>query len=236
MTETGHRHFARLRPFPLPGGERAIREGRRVALGLLFELRGERALEDEGWESLGFARPALKALGSLLASGTQCPRATSVGRLFDAVAALLGVRAQSSYEGQAARELEGLATRSTAHAPLPFGVEEEAGRLTLDWGPLVEALLEHRREGMPISDLARRFHLTLVEMILRMAVRLGCRTVALGGGCFQNRLLLEQAIERLRERGFDPVWSRDVPPNDGGIAVGQIAAAAMKERGRLPCA
>lgn len=234
VTEKGIRRTASLRPFPLPGGERAVREGSRVALALLYELWGDEAFSSAEGLALGFSAPTLKGLAHLMTTGSHCPRSTSVGRLFDGIAALLSIRRYSSYEGQAPQELEALAERSTMATAYPFHWQE-GDCLSLDWRPLILQLLSDQKKGISACDLARSFHLSLVEMILFLAKRSRSAQVALGGGCFQNKLLTELVIQRLKDEGFTPLWSREVPPNDGGLAVGQIAKATWDANGRFIC-
>jgi hydrogenase maturation protein HypF len=196
------RRVAHLRTFPLPGGDRAAREPRRAALGILHEIFGG-ALPDE---------PLL----ALLRSGTHAPRTSSAGRLFDAVASLLGLRDRSSFEGQAAMELELAAESDPSDGAYPMEIRDGV----LDWEPMIRALLEDRRQA------AARFHNTLARAIAAVARGAGERRVLLTGGCFQNRLLTERAAAALRDAGLEPHWHRRVPPNDGGIAAGQIVAAS----------
>lgn len=207
--------FAHLRTFRLPGGEAAVREPRRAALGLLYEL-------DPADESAAAWFPAAgwPLLRSALARGVNAPVTSSMGRLFDAVAALLGLRAASHYEGQAAMDLEQAAEGATA-AGYPFGLADGV----LDWAPAVRALRADAAAGRPVGEVAAAFHRGLAEAIVAVARVAGCPRVALGGGCFQNARLLEESVAALRAAGFEPLWPREVPPNDGGLAYGQLAAS-----------
>jgi len=228
----GFQRVASLREFPLPGGETAVREPRRSALGLLFELLGE-SLWNESNEDLRrpFSSVELQVLRRLLERGLQSPRTSSAGRLFDAVASLLECRQLSSYEGQAAMELEfkaggGSGTAGWKPYPVQFsGTMDESGPVRLDWGPAVAALIEGRRGGVAAEELAARFHSTLAQSVVEAARISGESRVVLSGGCFQNRLLTELCVGRLRAAGFQPYWHQRVPPNDGGIALGQVMAA-----------
>ncbi len=211
-----------VRSFALLGGDAAAREPRRSALGLWCSLVGVDApLPDEArwWPTAERANLRRLVAGS--------PRTSSVGRLFDAVAALLGVRWQKGYEGQAALALELAATNASPSAPLPWRFLEEPGSLIADPAPLVIALVERRQAGEPIAALARAFHVALAELALAWAERTGLRTVALTGGCFQNALLVELTSARLTAAGFEVVTHRHVPPNDGGVSLGQALAAAL---------
>lgn len=212
---------AHLKPFPLPGGDAAARDPRRSALGLLWEAFGPRAATlAEGW----FPGAELGVLGTMLARGLNSPRTSSVGRLFDAVAAILGLRAGPGFEGQAAMELEFAAHGSRADGAYPWGWEADGAA---DPAPLLEALLEDRRRGAPAPDCARRFHQSLAELALAMARRAGLPRVLLTGGCFQNALLVGLVRARLAADGFQPHSPRCFPPNDGAISLGQAFQAAQ---------
>jgi len=161
---------------------------------------------------------------------------TSVGRLFDAVAALIGVRSTVSYEGQAAIELEALArTIPTGEAP-PYPVEQawEDGKLVLDPRPLIASVVEGREKGTPVDQIAASFHEGLARGAVAAAVELaranGQQTVALSGGVFQNARFSELVDEGLVNEGLTVLVHRAVPPNDGGISVGQAAIAATARR------
>jgi hydrogenase maturation protein HypF len=228
----GCRRIARLRPFRLPGGEAAVREPRRPALALLWELFGEQALERDDLAPVrSFAAAERRLLGRMLAGGLNAPVTSSMGRLFDGVAALLGLRQHTTWEGQAAAALEHAAAEGVRDAyPLPVEEETEGAPtpLVLDWRPLVAAVLHDLRAVADPGIIAARFHNALVEAAVRVAALAGEPRVALTGGCFQNRRLLEGLWRRLEAAGFDVLLHRQVPPNDGGISLGQIAVAAVR--------
>ncbi len=228
ITDDGFERVAHLRTFRLPGGEQAVRQPRRTALGLLYELLGEAVFAREDLAPLRtFSSRERDLLRTMLCSGLNAPRTSSAGRLFDAVAALLGIRQVASFEGQAAMDLEFAVEGATAVGTYPFHIGE---RGIIDWEPMIRAILRDIAFGCETGAIARRFHDTLVEMIVA-AVRLsGEHVVVLTGGCFQNTYLLEQAVTRLREDGFCVYWPQRIPPNDGGIALGQIIAAASSWR------
>jgi hydrogenase maturation protein HypF len=221
---------AHLRTFPLPGGEAAIREPRRAAMGLLYALFGPAAFTLTHIPPLaGFSAAESQVLRTMLERGVHCPLTSSAGRLFDAVASLAGIRQRSRFEGQAAMELEFALDGLETQACYEFEIAQEEGNgrsaAVVDWGPMVHAILEDLRTGVGAGEIAARFHNTLVEMIVATAHRIGEPRVALTGGCFQNRYLTERAVSRLRGAGFHPYWHRHVPPNDGGIALGQAVMA-----------
>jgi hydrogenase maturation protein HypF len=228
----GWRRIGALRTFPLPGGEAAVREPRRAALGLLHASFGAAALECESLAPIAaFTRAERRVLGRMLERGLHSPRTSSVGRLFDALAALAGMRQVMSYEGQAAAEFEALAETAEADgmAPLPFALRERAGQLELDWQPALESALRQLRAGGDVAALALAFHEGLAAAIVAVARRVALRRVALTGGCFQNALLTVASARALTAAGFEPLRHERVPPNDGGLALGQALWTAWRE-------
>ncbi len=226
----GFARAAHLRPFRLPGGEAAVREPRRVALALLWELYGEDALA-QPWSVQSFTEQERRVLGAMLARGVNAPVTTSMGRLFDGVAALIGLRQKVTFEGEAAMELEYCARRCTGDPPpyaLPVLTGEPGTPRILDWGPLVVELLDDVRMGVDRETMAARFHAALVECGVAVAAAIGEPRVALSGGCFQNRRLTEALAARLRAAGHAVLLHRQTPPNDGCISLGQVMVAAAR--------
>ncbi len=236
VTETACERAAHLRPFRLPGGDQAVKEPRRTALGLLHELSGEAAFDRTTLAPLqAFAPAELAPLKTMLARRLNSPLTSSVGRLFDAVAALTGLRQQVRYEGQAAMELEfALSDAAPIDEAYELPIRPGHAPLILDWAPMIEALLSDLSRGVPLSQISARFHNGLAEAIVAVAERLGQPRVVLTGGCFQNRYLTERSVRRLQEAGFRPYWHQRVPPNDGGIALGQVVAALRDSAGSRP--
>ena len=225
----GFRRVASLRPFRLPGGDAAVKEPRRPALALLLELFGDAALARQDLAPVAaFSETERELLARMLATGTRSPVTTSAGRLFDAVAALLGLHPKAGFEGQAAMALEALADLDERGAyPFPLVAPSRDGApATLDWGPLLLAFLADGDRGVEAPTRSARFHNALVDGIAAVARSAGSRRIALSGGCFQNRLLLERTRARLAADGFTVLTHRLVPPNDGGIALGQVLVAA----------
>jgi hydrogenase maturation protein HypF len=219
-----------LLPVRMPGGEAAIRQPWRMACAWLVAAL-ERSPDIPAALAHTVRAEAWHQVASLARSGLASPLTTSAGRLFDAVAALCGVRAEVTYEGQAAVELEALCDPAEAGAyPLPLAWE--AGRQVLDARPTVLALADEVAGGVRAPVAAARFHNTLAIATATAceaaADRLGTRTVVLSGGVFQNRRLLEGTAERLAAAGLRVLTPRLVPPNDGGIAYGQAAVAAAR--------
>jgi hydrogenase maturation protein HypF len=221
-TRLGH-----LRPIALAGGEAAIREPWRLAAA---------AVVDAG-ERLDVVRvPAASRDRVVALLATALPvRATSAGRWFDAVAALLGVGADISYDGQAACRLEALA--GTHDAPPLELVVTDGAPFEIDLRPAIRELVHELRRDASPALLAARFHATMAHAVLLAARRTDARTVALTGGCFQNRRLLEQATSRLETAGIEVLVHHRVPPNDGGLSLGQAAIASHRlAKEQAPCA
>jgi hydrogenase maturation protein HypF len=206
------RRVGHLRPFSLPGGEQAVREPRRSLLGVLAEFGAEERAREL------FTESEWKVLRRMMAAGLNTPRTTSAGRLFDAAAALLGLRAVASFEGEAAMALEFAARGSDTAEFVEMGE---------DWQALFERLAEG---GGSVAERAAIFHNSLVEAMVQVAARVGMQRVLLTGGCFQNALLVEKACARLRGAGFEVLTHRLLPPNDGAIAAGQILGAVLERR------
>ncbi len=236
MTKAGWRRVAHLRPFRLPGGEAAVREPRRAALGLLYEAFGEDAFVQADLAPIASFSPAERtALQALLARGVRAPLTSSAGRLFDAFAALCGLCQRASYDGQAAAELEWAAEEHATRYELvirePMNADEP---IIVDWQPALEAALIDLRAGAAPGLVSGALHHGLAGIIDRVAARVGKERVILTGGCFQNARLTESVVAALRASGFEPVWHRRVPPNDGGLALGQAAWVSWTERRRAP--
>lgn len=221
----GCRRIASLLPFPLLGGDAAARQPRRSALGVLWTVFGEEALERCDLPSVrSFARPERSTLKRLFRQQVGVVMTSSMGRFFDAVASLLDLCHVSRYEGEAAMRLQAAAssleTRRNAE-PYPFVICDEQ---RIDWRPVIHGLLADRDQP---HRAAACFHATLVEIIATLAEGTRMPTVVLAGGCFQNRLLLESVAARLRNDGRKVLWPQDIPTNDGGLSLGQIAAVVL---------
>ncbi len=220
---------AHLRPVRLPGGERAIREPWRMAASWLLDagLSLEPLADSVPSASLG-------AIERIIAQGLNSPITTSAGRLFDAIAALAGVRRTVSYEGQAAIELEWLAAGIESGGAYPFELETTPEALILNPRPTIAAVVDDLRRGKSAAEIARRFHSTMVEAIASVCIKLRETTnlniVALSGGVFLNALLTAAVQSRLSTDGFRVFRHRQVPPNDGGLCLGQLAIAAGRQR------
>jgi hydrogenase maturation protein HypF len=235
--ESGFIRAAHLRTFPLPGGEQAVKEPRRCALGLLYECLGEAAFDSARWtlrERLdlapvqSFLPTELSILKTMLQRGLNTPRTSSMGRLFDAIASLLGLCQRSTFEGQAAMQLEFAIAGHVTDATYPYLVHGEP--LQFDYAPTIEAILQDLQDRVSPAIISATFHNTLVAGLVDIACRLRHQypemvKVVLTGGCFQNRYLLERSIKQLQQHDFLVGYHHQLPSNDGGIALGQVIAA-----------
>lgn len=215
----GFERFAHLRTFSLPGGEKAIREPRRAALGLLHEMYSAWAFERMAPH---FSEPEMHLLEAALRKQINCPRTTSAGRLFDAVASLLGFCQANRFEGQAAIALEQAAAEFQSDDFYEFRILDKPSA-AVDWQPMIEQLVADIPNCNP-GLIARKFHNTLAAMIVAVAERADERIVVLSGGCFQNALLTELAAKQLKSAGFRVYCHEKIPPNDGGLSLGQLYA------------
>ncbi len=243
----GFQRMAHLEYLPLPGGEAAIHHPWRLALGYLYALSGEMPALP------GISEQEARIVGHQVERGLNTPLTSAAGRLFDAVAALAGVRHHVTYEAQAAIELEMLATRwaegmdpaNLEDGPVggpggyPFDLEEVDGRLLIRLGALLAGLRADLARGTEVGKVGWRFHRTLADLIVAVCRRLAegeeesGRTVVLTGGCFQNRLLLSLAVPTLVNAGFQVLLHEQTPCNDGCVSLGQVVLARFALRGTL---
>ncbi|QDV35376.1 carbamoyltransferase HypF [Tautonia plasticadhaerens] len=235
----GFRRAAHLRYVAMPGGDRATLEPWRMAASYLADAGvGSSAIRLR-------ASPAeLAVVRTMIERRFRSPPTSSVGRLFDAVAALAGLRPRVSYEGQAAMELEWLATGVAADAAYPFEIQQVQGDgppgapLQIDHRPLIAEVAAEAGRGRAPAVIARRFHSTLVEMVAEVCLRLrgesGPAKVVLSGGVFLNALLAREITGRLTREEFRVYRHRKVPPNDGGLSLGQLAIGAARDRSHGP--
>ncbi len=249
----GFERLAHLRYVPLPGGEQAVHQPWRMAAVYLAQAYGDAFLDLDIPFVRQLDRAKWRTLAQMIARKLNSPLTSSLGRLFDAVAALIGLRKDVLYEGQAAIELEVLACgeeypldevasvyrRSGGSASAILGqsqppLDEDQSPLAWDVAPMIRAIVEDIQQGVPSSRIAGRFHRSLAELLALACFELheqsGLKVVALSGGVFQNRLLLEQLMTRLEEMAFQVYINRRVPPNDGGLSLGQLAVAAARSQ------
>jgi hydrogenase maturation protein HypF len=231
-------HFQRvahLAYVPLPGGEQAVRQPWRMGAVYLSRAYGDAFLHLDIPFVQAINRARWHVLSQMIEKGINCPQTSSLGRLFDAVAALLGLHASEvMYEGQAAIALEMLAATCSDQVTSYPCCWQSGEPAMLNVAPLITAIVEDILRGKPAARIARRFHLSIAEMLAEACVEVskqtGLNIVALSGGVFQNRLLLEQLMKNLKERAFQVYINRRVPPNDGGISLGQLVVVAARLR------
>ncbi len=220
----GYTEFERafhLKYFPLPGGDRAVKEPYRVAVSLL------KAAGENPEKYLKVEPQKLSFVSRMVEKGINSPLTSSMGRLFDGISAILGIRYAVNYHAQGAILLEEVSSVSSETGSYPFKIENGG----IDWRELVSAIVSDLKRGVPVSDIGMKFHNTVVEMVLRSAEILreetGIDTVALSGGVFQNRILTEKCLRELPERGFKVLVHQVVPPNDGGLSLGQAVYGGL---------
>ena len=228
VTGMAYTRLGHLRTIPLPGGDKAAKEPWRMAAQYLDRIYGRaerldipfvKGLDLDQWSLL---REAVQA-------GINAPLCSSMGRLFDAVSALIGKRGRNNYEGQAAIELEQMA-RQEEQGEYPFEIAEEEGMLVVDPDPMITAIVDEVKRGVDPSLISARFHNAVAGAIARMALRMreaiGLSEVVLSGGVFQNHLLMGRAVDLLEQADFKTYIHQKVPAHDGGIALGQAFHAA----------
>jgi hydrogenase maturation protein HypF len=222
--------FASLEPMPLPGGDAAVRQIWRTALGWLHRS----GVSPEGLEC--FRQPQATQVLELLAKGVGTAESCGCGRLFDAVASICGLRHEARYEGQAAIELMQAAGGRIADAGYSFGFERRHGRWLMLISPMLREIAAAVRAGAGAAEVAQRFHRTLIGMLSEVASMAshesGIKTVALSGGVFQNQLLVEALSHELQSNGYKVLIHQQVPTNDGGISLGQAAIGREFLRGQ----
>ncbi|MCL4254875.1 MAG: carbamoyltransferase HypF, partial [Anaerolineae bacterium] len=242
LTRKGYERVAYLRPFPLIGGDSAVIEPRKTALGWLYSLLGDAIFEDEQYAPVRqFTSDQRRVLRQMVKKKVNCPMTSSMGRLFDAVASLMDVCHVMTHEAQAAIVLENLLTVGTAYMPskqdmiyhVPTtskidgyhdDIQSQNNTHIIQTYALLTSLMAGINANIPKTVISQKFHVTLIEMIIHTAYHIGEERVLLTGGCFLNKPLLEGAINRLREAGFTPYWHSQVPTGDGGICFGQAVA------------
>ena len=231
ITPNGWQRVAHCRPFPLIGGFAAIKEPRRAALGLLYASLGDELFSGNYADLLSaFSITELKLLQGMVKKQLNCPMTTSIGRLFDAFASLLGLCQISDFEGQAAMALEACASkcefirtvRINPHLHYPIRVIE-AECLLLDWQPLLTGVLADLNH-ISREEIAARIHHSLANWVFAIAEKTNATRLVLSGGCFQNAYLVDAIVHAQQAQDYQLFRHATIPPNDGGLALGQIYA------------
>jgi len=215
-------------PFLLPGGDQAIKEPRRSAIGILYNLYGVEVFK-KFYSLLRtlFSETELLVIKQLLEKRINTPYTSSVGRMFDAISSLLNLCKKVTYEGQAAIKLESIIEPVDQY--YSFNIDEANGVLIIRWEPIVHKIISELKNGVYAGIISAKFHNTLVEIILEVLKRTGYNQVLISGGCFQNVYLLEKTVNRLEQKKYKVFLNQQVPINDGGISFGQIAAYLITE-------
>ncbi len=217
----GYQRLARLKYVPLAGGDVSVLRPYRMALSHLWAAG--LAWDPDLAPVRACAEDERRVLLHQLETGLGCAPTSSMGRLFDAVSSLAGVRQTVAYEAQAAIELEGMSRDCDSGATAyTFDIDNGESPAVIDPAPVIAAVIADARAGVPRGVIGARFHRAVAELVVELAGAGGGRTVALSGGVFQNALLLRLVLRALRDKEFDVITHRFVPPNDGGIALGQL--------------
>ncbi|BBZ17211.1 carbamoyltransferase HypF [Mycolicibacterium gadium] len=219
----GYRRLSHLRYVPLPGGDVSVLRPYRMALAHLWAAG--MAWDEDLAPVRACPTDERRVLAHQLETGLGCAPTSSMGRLFDTVASLVDARQVVAYEAQTAIELEGMSRDAACGtATYDFSIDLSQSPAMIDPTPVIKAVVDDVRSGMTAGVVGARFHRAVADLIVRLATTVvtDYPTVALSGGVFQNALLLRLALRGLRDRGFDVITHRFVPPNDGGIALGQL--------------
>jgi hydrogenase maturation protein HypF len=224
------RRAAHLGHVRMPGGEAAMREPWRMAIA---HLRGAGDAVEDLPIARRLGRGHLRAVDTMLERGFNAPLTSSIGRLFDAVAGVIGLCDRMTYEGQAAMTLESLAATAPAADGYPFALLTDTDPAVIDPAPVIRAVAADVRRGVPPRTIARRFHSTIVDVVdagcRHVRTASGVDRVVLSGGVFLNAILAREVPERLTRSGFRAYRHHVLPPNDGGLCLGQLAIAAAHD-------
>ncbi|MFH2122135.1 MAG: carbamoyltransferase HypF [Pseudomonadota bacterium] len=226
-----------LAPLPLPGGDAAAEQPWRMGLAALYHSFGEAGLQPSRLPAalLGVAEEKRTAVLAMMQNGFNSPLTSSCGRLFDAIAAMLGIRLDSDFEGQAAMEVENIARQWQGTDEDRQKAEEpgaENGLFIIDSGPFIRKMLHDQESGKSTAELAMGFHSWLIDSLVitirKLAATSDIRTVVLSGGCLQNRIIMEGLFQALEQDGFQVFTGQEVPVNDGGISLGQAVIGGLR--------
>lgn len=238
-SETDFRRAGHINYFLLPSGEKAIHEPWRTATALLSLAYGDDWQDMAKKLAIITDYQLLRMMGKIMADRINSPYTSSLGRLFDGVASIIGLRREVRFEGQAAMELEALASHMES-ACLPYTIQKDDATLILDFAPTIKTIVEGKLAGRSQETLSSLFHVTLIEAFTAMADTVrkesGLARVVLSGGCFQNRFLLEGCVSSMEKAKFEVFIHQRIPANDGGISLGQavIAGSRIKFKRKQP--
>lgn len=232
-----YKRLACLRPLAMPGGEAAIKEPVRLLWAMLEQVKDQLSPEVRGrlMDHLGIERNEAKIWSAMIENGFHTPLTTSMGRLFDAIGVLLTRLPRARYEGELACRLEAMANQSSSKRYAMHLVEHSApngqelgSRWILDWQSLLIEMVEDWRIGEVVEAMADAFHAAVVDVVAQVANLVADVPIVLTGGCFQNRILAERILEKLTSQGREVLRHRWIPPNDGGLAAGQLAFGMLQ--------
>ncbi len=231
VSDRSYNRVAHFRTFPLPGGEKAIKEPRRAAIGILYEIFGEEIFKMNDLKpTKTFSIQQLRILKSALSKKINTNTTSSAGRMFDAVSSILGLCHFNDFEGQAAMKMEFIAeahkTEYKYNYSLNLCPDTDLSSIIIDWEQMIISIIDDLKAKTHAGIISAKFHNTLTDIIVSVANYFKLKNVVLTGGCFQNKYLLESAIIHLKKEGFRPYYNQMIPSNDGGLALGQIIGAS----------
>ncbi|MBS1494306.1 MAG: carbamoyltransferase HypF [Bacteroidetes bacterium] len=204
--------------FPLPGGEKAIKEVRRIGASLLYKATNDKELVKNHYKDFD-----TEVILNLIEKKINSPLCSSVGRLFDGISSIINLKQNVSYEGQAAMELENISDERITDESYKFEIiKTKENNYIVDWRNVVLDIFHDMKKNISNQIISTKFHNALVEVIIEISKISGTNQIALSGGCFQNKYLIERTIDRLREEGFKVFWQSAIPTNDAGISLGQM--------------
>lgn len=234
------KRFAHFYPFSLIGGEMAIIEPKRIAFALLYKTFGLSFIRRRELSVLrNFKENEIEILINMLEKNINCPKTTSAGRIFDGISSILGIRHKINYEGQAAMELEFSIREKEDEKPYNFSIKKQGDEnggssYIIGWEEMIISIVEDIMKKKPVGIISFKFHLTMCEIIKEIAKASKEKIVLLSGGCFQNLFLLEKTKEILEKDGFLVYFNQRIPPNDGGVAFGQVVALNYLKNWQFP--
>ncbi|MFY0609553.1 MAG: carbamoyltransferase HypF [Candidatus Atelocyanobacterium thalassa] len=218
-----YERIAHFHPFKLPGGDKAIKDSKRSALGMLYEISNFKDNLELSFLK-EFSKQELSLLQQMLSLNINTFLTTSVGRLFDGVAAILGICYENTFEGQSSMMLEHATISSETEDSYTYTIRETKYPYIVDWKPIIKEIIQDLLSKVPYGEISVKFHNTLAEIIVDIAKISQIKNILLTGGCFQNKYLTERVIFRLEQENLVPFFHKHIPSNDGGIALGQIIA------------
>lgn len=209
--------FAHFKYLPLPGGEKAIKEVWRIGASLLYSVTNDKEKVKKFYKDYDVSN-----ILDLINKKINSPLCSSVGRLFDGVASLIDLKQSASFEGQAAMQLENIINKDIGDSYNFEIIKSEQNNYIIDWKNVVLNIADDIENQISKQTISLKFHNALVNIILNVCKLVGIKKIALSGGCFQNKYLIERTIDKLKEAGFDVYWQSQIPTNDAGICLGQM--------------